>query len=183
MNINELRDQIHQANVKAGWWTNIETGESILETRNRPEMLCLIGSELIEAYIDGVQPDGHLPEYKAYEVELADAAIRIMDLAGGDQIDLTLGNADSKDVCGNPVYDLMEVMSYIVGDALEGYRKGRMEEYRLAVANAFALIQKMARSFEYDFDLKEVIDAKVAYNARRADHKVENRLKSDGKKL
>ena len=32
------------------------------------------------------------------------------------------------------------------------------------------------------FDLMEVINAKRDYNAKRADHKVENRLKDDGKK-
>jgi hypothetical protein len=31
-------------------------------------------------------------------------------------------------------------------------------------------------------DVGEMIDAKLAFNASREDHKVENRLKADGKK-
>ena len=49
--INKLVNEIHDNNVKSGWWTNLETGESLKseqgETpkRNIPEMLCLIHSE------------------------------------------------------------------------------------------------------------------------------------------
>ena len=53
--INELVNEIHDNNVKSGWWTNLQTGESLKskqgETpkRNIPEMLCLIHSEISEA--------------------------------------------------------------------------------------------------------------------------------------
>ena len=177
---NSLRDDTHQSNVEAGWWSNIKTGESILETRNRPEMLCLIGSELIEAHTDGMEPDGHLPQYPAFYVEIADAAIRILDLAGADQIDLTEAS-DNIVVTGLPMNDLMTAMTYVVGHALEGYRKSNTEAYHAAIANAYETLWKMADT--YGFDLMEMIDAKVAYNKQRADHKVENRLKADGKKL
>ena len=177
INHNQLRDEIHAANVEAGWWSNIKTGESTLATRNRPEMLCLIGSELIEAHVDGYQPDGHLPQYPAFEVEIADAAIRILDLAGGDRIDLEAGQPYQ--IVGSPINDLMTVMTLVVGYALEGYRKSNTENYHNAIANAYATLWLMADI--YEFDLMEVIDAKREYNARRADHKIENRLKADGK--
>lgn len=175
---NAMRDETHAANVTAGWWSNIETGESILETRNRPEMLCLITSELVEAYTDGFEPDGHLPEYPAFHVEIADAAIRVLDLAGADQIDLEVG--ESQAVIGNPVNDLMNVVVLISGHALEGYRKSNTEKYHSAIQDAYATFYRIAEV--YDFDLLEVIEAKKAYNANRADHKIENRLKEDGKK-
>jgi len=177
INHNELRDQTHQANVKTGWWSDLETGESILQTRNRPEMLCLIGSELIEAHTDGFSPDGHLPQYPAFYVELADTAIRILDLAGADSIDLESGQPQV--VVGNPLNDLMTLLTMTVGYALEGYRKSNTEKYHTAIADAYATLFEMA--YVYEFDLMEVIEAKVAYNANRADHKVENRKAEGGK--
>lgn len=179
MSVNTLRDEIHAANVKAGWWTNIKTNESILETRNRPEMLCLIGSEIIEAHTDGFAPDGHLPQFPAFHVEIADAAIRILDLAGADQIDLENDGAAAR-LTGQPLNDLMTVLTLVIGHALEAYRKSKTEVYHFAIASAFKTLLAIANV--YEFDLMEVIDAKVAYNAQRADHKVENRLKDDGKK-
>ena len=176
---NKLRDETHAANVTAGWWTNLDTGESILETRNRPEMLCLITSELVEAHVDGFQPDGHLPQFPAFHVEIADAAIRILDLAGADQIDLSVGEAHT--VIGQPLNDLMTCVVLASGFALEGYRKGNTEKYHSAIQDLYATLFRIAEVF--DFDLMEVIEAKAAYNKQRQDHKIENRLAEGGKKL
>ena len=86
----------HQANRAAGWWTDIKTGESLCSEanqpvkRNVPEMLCLIHSEISEA-MEGFRKDlmdDKLPHRKMLEVELADAAIRIFDMAGGLGLDL-----------------------------------------------------------------------------------------------
>ena len=83
--INKLVNEVHTNNIKAGWWTNLETGESLKskkgETpkRNIPEMLCLIHSEISEAmegYRKNLMGD-KLPHRSMLEVELADAVIRI----------------------------------------------------------------------------------------------------------
>lgn len=116
--LNVLSDEIHAANVRAGWWTNPRTGESIIETRNVGEILMLIVSEVAEA-MEGHRKglmDDKLPHRPMIEVELADTMIRIFDLAGAKGLDLT-----------GAVYE------------------------------------------------------KLAYNAQREDHKIENRLKAGGK--
>ena len=107
----------HGANVKAGWWSDITTGER--KERNNGELIALMHSELSEALEADRKNlmDDKLPHRKGIEVELADALIRIFDFAGGRNLDL-----------------------------------------------AGALIEKME------------------YNAKRADHKIENRKEENGKK-
>lgn len=93
--INQLAFEIFKGNVEAGWYTNIRTGQSYgianaPDGRNIPEMLMLIVSELGEA-MEGYRkqlPDDKLPHRQMIEVELADAMIRIFDLAGYMQLDL-----------------------------------------------------------------------------------------------
>ncbi len=79
--INLFAADCHAASRKAGWYTDIATGKTL--DRNVPEMLCLIHSEVSEAmegYRKNLQDD-KLPARKMIEVELADAMIRIGDLA------------------------------------------------------------------------------------------------------
>jgi hypothetical protein len=80
--INELRDLCYGESFKAGWHTNLQTGE-LLE-RNKGEMIALIHSEVSEA-MEGERKglmDDHLPNRPMVEVEMADAVIRIMDYCG-----------------------------------------------------------------------------------------------------
>lgn len=86
--LNSFSKEIHEANVKAGWWNDLETGKPL--DRNVGELLCLVHSEISEA-LEGYRKDlmdDKLPHRKAFEVEIADALIRIFDIAGKYEFDL-----------------------------------------------------------------------------------------------
>ena len=64
------------------WWVNPATGEKL--TRNRPEMMMLMVSEIAEA-MEGFRKDlmdDKLPHRKMETVEFADLFIRLMDYVG-----------------------------------------------------------------------------------------------------
>lgn len=89
--INAMALTCFDASRERGWWNDPATGELILLTPTViASKLCLIHSEVSEA-LEGVRKnkqDDHLPHRLSVEVELADALIRIFDLAGRMGLDL-----------------------------------------------------------------------------------------------
>jgi hypothetical protein len=114
---NVLVDAAHSASVAAGWWHHAETGldlkrvindpaspiERLLAQNLVPTKLCLTHSELsegMEGYRKGLMDD-KLPHRRMLEVELADAVIRIADLAGA--LGMDLGGAIAEKMAFNAV--------------------------------------------------------------------------------
>lgn len=76
--------RIHAIAVEKGWWTS--------QPRNIAEILLNIHCEISEAAEvardDITKSDEKIAGYSAFEIELADAVIRIMDLAQAMELDL-----------------------------------------------------------------------------------------------
>ena len=82
--------QFHSLAVAAGWWKDPNTGEKLVVEDQVAKKLLLIYTEISEA-VEGFRTnsnDSHLPTRSSIEVELADAVIRIFDLAGALGLDI-----------------------------------------------------------------------------------------------
>lgn len=191
---NQLRDAIYQHNLKAGWWDD-----------NRPDgtTLALIHSEIVEAWEGNLSQnrDPHLPQYSNELVELADTAIRIYDFFGRKGWDIEKAVDAIYSVAAEPFVNSYELVNFPyfymsltthVSHALEGVRKNltiqvgpdNRDEMEIAPFElALAMVTIYTACHNWDFPLAEAIGDKRAYNANRADHKRENRAKSDGKKF
>lgn len=191
---NELAKAIHLQNKTAGWWDE--------PVRPDGTTIALIHSELSESYAGrGVFifiEDEHLPQYANWLVELADAAIRIYDFFGFKEWDVELALAFVKE---NGIQDLIvdteednTYATYIceihahVSNALEGLRKDlhvieKDNDIPVAAVELAAALSLIYATVNWGYDLPGIIHDKRAYNARRADHKRENRAKANGKKF
>lgn len=75
-----------------------------------------------------------------------------------------------------------------ISEALEGVRKNCMDDkLKHRKMEEVELADALIRIFDYagahKFDLGGALIEKMAYNANREDHKIENRRKKDGKKI
>ena len=99
-----LQAACHNLSVNSGWWEHAKTGLDLRQLLNEPlddfqellagalvaQKLCLSHSEISEA-MEGHRKglmDDKLPHRKMVEVEIADAVIRLCDLAGALNLDL-----------------------------------------------------------------------------------------------
>ncbi|WP_298962507.1 hypothetical protein [uncultured Methylobacterium sp.] len=151
-----LVEQSHGAMLKAGWWTDVETGRPLEITRPIiSEKIALIHSELSEA-LEGHRknlPDDKLPHRPGLEVEMADAILRDTDTVG---------------VLGLTEEAVQAMIALMV-----------LPRPAVALAKALRSISEMAG--ELGFDLPGAVAEKAAFNAVRKDHTLEARRAAGGK--
>jgi hypothetical protein len=162
----ELAKQVHEDNVKKGFWPGG------VENRSVGELLALIHSEITEAYTAALAGanDDKLPQYAGFDVEIADAAIRLLDASSAYGIDLEtlpIENAPYLDPYSSMTDDLMEAHAYL-SNALEGHRKGNKVVFGLSISQAFHCLRIIfAKWTDDEVIFPEIIGAKLAYNRSR----------------
>ncbi|UVK46784.1 hypothetical protein BPNPMPFG_002493 [Mesorhizobium sp. AR07] len=90
-----IQKLVHQTETDAGWNTDLKTGLPI--KRNFGELISLVHSELseaLEAHRKCKLRDDKLPWHDAVTVELADAVIRILNIASSRGTDLAAAILD-----------------------------------------------------------------------------------------
>lgn len=197
--LNAKAVEIYENNIKAGWWKRDPETQAIID-RNPGELLALVHSELSEAYYGEVSAsvvmDDHLPNRLMPEVELADTAIRTLDIAGHYKTDLDylIEVIDRDDLVwedhDEPIdpSDYIAYAHYTVSCALEGVRKNAMStiipgftQFDVSLARLIAVIFEYAEFAGYD--IMGAMEDKLEYNKHRADHKLANRQAEGGKKF
>lgn len=157
---------VYHRNVKAGWWSDLVTGKP--KKRSVSELFVLFVTELAEAwdaYLTGAADD-KLPQYPGLGVELGDLQIRFADFCGA----LAEGNIVEDTDTFNPANEMMADIAKIAN---------RYERIRKTDA---AKGDEERGDFLPPADVAEMVVEKLAFNAQRADHKIENRMKPDGKR-
>jgi hypothetical protein len=174
--LNRLAKRVHAQNVKAGWWSDLKTGKRI--ERDLGELLMLVITELAEA-VEGIRKDlmdDKLPHRKMEEVELGDAAIRLLDISGGFGIPFSPHvTLDPKHIQKNKLGAILAI-SQMVSSA-------KFSMLPVSTCLTTAMMGIIRYCDHHNLDLWGAVEEKLKYNQKREDHKPENRRKANGKKL
>lgn len=85
--LNDLSKQCHENALKHGFWSSDVNHDTTL-ILSKASLIHSEISEFVEAVRHGKKKSDHVPDITLEEEELADAIIRILDLAGYLKIDL-----------------------------------------------------------------------------------------------
>lgn len=179
----DILTRCHEASISAGWWNDLKTGEP--KNRNVGESLCLVHSEISEAYEAYVcqAMDEKLPHHKGVSVELADVLIRLGDYSGGygyetPSIEWVMGRA--RRFLATRSAPTFADLHATVSRLMEAERKGMTREARQNRLNDVLEIT-VALCMTLNVDIVPIISEKLLYNMDRPDHKPEARLAEGGK--
>lgn len=185
----ELINKIYNQNVEMGWWD---------KPRPLHVLLLLINSEIYEAF-EGLRKnlnDDHLPQYKQFDVEIADTIIRLLDLMGHyeliynpevfkiqmklETLNITFDDNEDKEV---KMLHHLFAMNQTICEIYEEFGLNSTKEWQSDMLSLMVdIIVQITQNYGVT-NLFEIIDEKLAYNRNRADHQKENREKENGKKF
>lgn len=170
--ITHLANEVHASNVRAGRWSDLKTGEDLHGKRNIGELLALVHSELSEA-IEGSEAERFIAQ--------STLLCKIVTVATAGLMDEGMMRADMLDLHAS------------ISRALEGHRKSKMDDklphrpmFRVELIDALIRILDTLGSQQNgaeEHPAGVIFCEKRGYNDTRPDHKKENRLKADGKKI
>lgn len=168
MKINELSKEIYETCVEKGFWDKPDI----------PQKLLLVITELAEA-VEADRKSNYTKDRHCYgaklsivlfernvkdkfEDELADALIRIMDIAYHTKTDLRLYYRNRPDLTRDLSKDLM----LVIGQIYESFKLiGDTAGFSLHITNAFNLLLEIAE--QKGIDIEWHIKAKMEYNKGR----------------
>ncbi|MGL4638529.1 MAG: hypothetical protein ACRCVX_02205 [Shewanella sp.] len=184
MNFTEKAKEIYEQNKLVGWWDDPD--------RCIYTAMQLISTEIAEA-TEGERKnlmDDHLPHRRMGEVELADALIRLLDLAGRSEWDYlekitpllvygtsTVGRIHlglNRNLC-----KLADIVCTADNERDGQYTQSKSHSYHYSTMVDSLMMAAKAMNY----DIIGAMEEKLEYNRHRQDHKRENREKENGKKF
>jgi len=166
---------IHKLNRAKGWWSKGVRG------RNFPEVILLMKSEIVEAHEEYRKPDSDLRKVwfgsdgkpEGVSIELADCAIRILDLVSAVAFEWKIELPDFEDEIypissniGEAFDDVTALLTY-ARDAWECEEDEVAKHRRLMSKLLGVLRQLFLLSEKNEIDLGEAIVTKWRYNCTR----------------
>lgn len=160
----KLGEMVHSVAVEVGWW-------DATQFRNEELKFWAI-DEMVEVGNSNPNvPDKNLPDRSSMIVEIADVCIICLDLYGhheyGDRSFEYQTRLQELAVSRSATKYVNSPKTYIMYAMQRALSRTYLDEF---VVEVLACMSFMAVYYGY-FDLEQVITEKVAFNAKRADHK------------
>lgn len=171
-NLNMLASEIHQQCVEAGWWDAYNPKSLRHETA-----MFLTITEWAEA-CEGDRKDlmdDKLPQHAMFKVEIADALIRSLDLAGSREVNLS--SAEASAMWLSDQWKDRPFPAQLMGAVRYVCRQNTLDDEAIACVAACLALARVNR-----FDVYPIVKAKRDYNSVRPDHKKEAREAEGGKR-